>query len=231
MSRLLIKIYSLEVTNVPSWLFLRWNLKVIIKVNSLWTNGHWNILKMGAWKKKLLEKFLWRKKSLFVYLGHVLSKAGKNMPNIIHKQKKTIVTQKQIVKLVEPLSVYTFESAVIYVESLLRSSILYSSEAMINIKEIEYRALEKIEESILQKIVGTTRSCSRHLLYLEFGMIPARFQVKRQVMNLLHYIVQQPESSLLFKVFKSLENYPVKNDWLSGARENLKEFEIQMSLK
>ena len=100
----------------------------------------------------------------FVYLGHVISKDGNNMKNIIHKQHKSIGTQKQIVKLVEPLSIYTFESAVIYIEALLRSSILYSSEAMINMKEVEFRALEQIEESVIQNIVKTTHSCSRHLV-------------------------------------------------------------------
>ena len=37
-------------------------------------------------------------------------------------------------------------------ESLIRSSTLYASETMINMKESEYRALEKIEESVIQKI-------------------------------------------------------------------------------
>ena len=69
-----------------------------------------------------------------MYLGSVISKDGSNMPNISHKTNKSIGTQKKIVKLVEPLSIYTFESAVIYVESLLRSSMLYSSEAMITLK-------------------------------------------------------------------------------------------------
>ena len=60
-----------------------------------------------------------KEEDLFVYLGRVLSKVGNNMQNIIHKKNKSIGTQKHIVKLVEPLSIYTFESAVIYVKSLL----------------------------------------------------------------------------------------------------------------
>ena len=133
----------------------------------------------GEMKEDFIGKVPMKEENSFVYLGHVLSKDGSNMPNIIHKENKSIGTQRQSVRLVEPLSIYTFESAVIYVESLLRSSILYSSEAMIHMKEFEYRALEKIEESVLQKVVGTIRSCSRHLLYLELGMIPARFQIQR----------------------------------------------------
>ena len=185
----------------------------------------------GSLQEEFVGKVPIIEESSMLYLGHVISKNGSNMPNITHKTNKSIGTQKQIVKLVEPLSIYTFESAVIYIESLLRSRILYSSETMVNIKETEYRALEKTEESVIQKILKTTRSCSRHLLYLETGMLPARFQVQRQVLNLLQYILQQPPDSLLFKVFKALENHPTKKDWLSGAREILQNFEIKMSFE
>ena len=121
-------------------------------------NIHKSELFVDRWKLKHLEddtmveefegKVPMKEEDSFVYLGHVISKVGNNMTNIIHKKNKSIGTQ----KLVEPLSIYTFESAVIYVESLLRSSILYSSEAMINIKEVEFRALEQIEESVINKL-------------------------------------------------------------------------------
>ena len=117
----------------------------------------------GSLQEEFVGKVPMIEESSMLYLGHVISKHGSNMPNITHKTNKSIGTQKQIVKLVEPLSLYTFESAVIYIESLLRSRILYSSETMVNIKETEYRALEKTEESVMQKILKTTRSCSRHL--------------------------------------------------------------------
>ena len=166
-----------------------------------------------------------------LYLGYVISKDGSNMPNISHKTNKSIGTQKKIVKLVEPLALYTFECAVIYIDSLLRSSILYASETMINVKEVEYRALEKTEEAVLQQILQTTRSCSRHLLYLETGSIPARFQVQRQVLNLLQYILQQPSNSLIFRVYEALENHPSRNDWLNGAKKILESFQIKLSFE
>ena len=69
---------------------------------------------------------------------------------------------------------------------------------MYKVKESEYRALEMIEESILKKVFKTKKSCPRHIMYLEAGMVPARYQVERQVLNLLHYILQQDKNSVLF---------------------------------
>ena len=100
----------------------------------------------GQFEEKYVGKVKMSQEKSFMYLGHMLSNDGSNMPNIIHKKNKTISTQKQITRLAEPLALYTFESAVVYIESIFRSSILYASETMVNVKEIEYRALERIEE-------------------------------------------------------------------------------------
>ena len=114
------------------------------------------------------------------------------MKNIIHKRNKCIGTQKQIINLIKPLGPYTFECALIYIKLLIRNSILYASEAMCSIKEAHYRALESIEESVLIRVFKTLKSCPRHLMYLEVGLVPARYQVHRQVLNYIQYILQQP---------------------------------------
>ena len=62
-------------------------------------------------------------------------------------------------------------------------------------------------------------------------MIPARFQIQRQVLNFFQYLVKQPEESQLHKVFVDLQNLPIKNDWLSCAKETLKQFKINLTVK
>ena len=134
------------------------------------------------------------------YLGHIISKKGGNMLNIINKRNRAIGTEKLILKLIKNLGPYTFKGALIYIQSLIRTSILYSAETMYSLSESELRAIERIEESALQKVFKTKRSCPRHLLYLESGMYPARNQIHRQMLNFLHYILQQPSESLLHRI-------------------------------
>ena len=76
----------------------------------------------GSFKEELIGKVKMNQENSLMYLGHMLSNESSNLPNIIHKKNKTIGTQKQILKLVEPLAIYTFDNAVVFVESLLRSS-------------------------------------------------------------------------------------------------------------
>ena len=196
-------------------------------------------LTVDTWKLKhtksgnMIEEFqgkveLKEEESL-MYLGYMLSNKGSNMPNIIHKRNKSIGTQKQIPRLIEKLGPYRFESAMIYIEALLRSSILYGSETMHNVKEFEWRAIESTEESVIQRVAGTLKSCGRHLLYLENGFVPARFQVQRQMLNRLQYILQQPEGSLLPRMYEAQRKFPTKGDWASETALIVEKHEINLT--
>ena len=69
----------------------------------------------------------------------------------------------------------------LFLNSLVRSSVLYATEAMYNMNEKEMRKLEQIEEDHMRKIIGvkTGIQVPLHLMYLDLGQVPARFQVKR----------------------------------------------------
>ena len=165
-----------------------------------------------------------------MYLGYMLSKKGDNVENITHKRNKCLGTQKQIIHLIKPLGPYTFECALIYIKSLIRNSILYAAEAMCTVKETHYRALESIEESVMVRVFRTLKSCPRHLMYLEVVLVPARYQVHRQVLNYLHYILQQPKNSLLYRIFETMRINPTKGDWASFAMGLIQKYELKLNL-
>ena len=105
-----------------------------------WTLDH---KENGDIQEYLIGKVRMEEKESLLYLGYVLSQKSGNMPNINHKKNKSIGTQKLIPRLIEPLGIYRFESAIIYIKSLLRSTILYGTETMNNVKENEWREIEK----------------------------------------------------------------------------------------
>ena len=140
------------------------------------------------------------------------------MPNIKSKKNKSHSTINNIINMLEGLQTYTFESGIVYLESILRSSILYGAETYYNLTESNLRMIESIEEKCLKKILGTQSKCPIYLLYLELAFIPGRFHIQKMVMNFLHYLLNQHEDSLLFKYFKTQCENPTKNDWVSNAR-------------
>ena len=153
------------------------------------------------------------------------------MENITHKSNRAIGTEKLILKLIQNMGPYTFEGALIYIQSLIRTSTLYASETMYNVSENEWRALESIEESALIKVFKTKRSCPRYLLYLETGMYPARYQVHRQMLNFFQYILQQPGDSLLYRMFEVQQKHPTRGDWVSKVKELAEAYDIKLTMK
>ena len=70
------------------------------------------------------------------YLGCMLSNDGTNTKSMKMKVNKVIRTRTTIKTLIKHLGKYTIESGILYFKSLLRGSLLYATESMVNIKLI-----------------------------------------------------------------------------------------------
>jgi hypothetical protein len=165
------------------------------------------------------------------YLGFVISSDGSNTNNIEAKKKRAIGITKHIQYLIKDLGKFTIECGIIYLNSLLRSSILFAAEAMYDIKENDFRHIEMIEEDLLKKLFKTGKGCTIFQLYFEAGQIPARIAIKRMKIVFFRYILTQKEDSILFKFLMAQKNEPRKGDWYSDVKKYLTEFEIQISEK
>jgi hypothetical protein len=95
------------------------------------------------------------------YLGFILSSSGDNMKNIHSIRNKSIGIIKKIFTKLNSLKLknYYFECGLIFMNVMLRSSILYACETYYNLKENEMRQLERIEESFMRQLLKTTKGC------------------------------------------------------------------------
>ena len=136
----------------------------------------------------------------YKYLGHWISNHKNNMVNINHMKNKSIGIKKKIFQYLDSLTLgkYYFECAILFMNCLLRRSILYSAETYYNLKEDELREIEKIEEDYLRILAGTERGCPLSQLYLEFGQYPARFEIIKVQTLFYHYIINQDNKSLIY---------------------------------
>ena len=167
------------------------------------------------------------------YLGFILSNKGDNMTNIQAIKNKSIGVTKKIFNKLNSLKLqnYYFECSLIFLNVMLRSSILYASETYYNLKEQELRQLERIEESFMRQVLKTKRGCPIKQMYLELGQAPARFDIFKLRGFFLKYILDQDEQSSVRRVFELQLQYPTKNDWASDCLTNLKAMDIDMTLE
>jgi hypothetical protein len=167
------------------------------------------------------------------YLGFVVSNKGNNMANINCMKKKSKGIIRRIFAKLDCLNLkkYFFECAIILMKSLLRSSILYACETYYNLKECEVRQLERIEEEFLRELLKTSRGCPLSQLYLEVGLIPARFKMIKIRLLFLKYILNQKQESMIFRFYQLQSENSVKGDCATMCMENLKKLEIKESLE
>ena len=80
------------------------------------------------------------------YLGFVLSSKGNNMANINSLKKKSKGIIRRIFSKLESLTLkqFYFECVIIFMNTMLRSSILYACKTYYKLKETEIRQLERI---------------------------------------------------------------------------------------
>ena len=167
------------------------------------------------------------------YLGFILSCKGDNMINIQNLKNKSIGIIRKLFNKLESLKLqkYYFECALIFLNVMLRSSILYASETYYGLSEHQIRQIERIEEEFLRKLFKTSKGCPISQLYLEAGHIPARFQIFKNRLLFLKYILEQDSNSLINKFLKLQLNHPNKGDWASSCLKDLKFLEIRLNME
>ena len=128
--------------------------------------------------------------------------------------------------VIRGLGAYPFECLIIYMKSKIRGTTLNACETCYNIKENEYRLLESYEERLFIEALKTGSKCPRAIMYLDLGVCPARFIIKKYKLNFLHYILNQPEESLMKTFFEAQMNHPSKGDWVSEMKNLIIEWKV-----
>ena len=88
------------------------------------------------------------------YLGFVISNQSNIMANIEEVKKKLIGILRKIFEKLNSLKLkkYYFECGLIFMNVILRGSILYAAETYYNLRENELRILERIEDKLRLKL-------------------------------------------------------------------------------
>jgi hypothetical protein len=182
--------------------------------------------KNGDFHEEYMGKVAMKDTKEYKYLGFVISTSASNVPNILDKEGKVAGIHKNIINIIRGLGAYTFECLIIYMKSMIRGTTLNACETCYNIKENKYRLLESYEERLFIEALKTGSKCPRAIMYLDLGVCPARFIIKKYKLNFLHYILNQPEESFMKTFFEAQMNHPSKGDWVSEMKNLIIEWKV-----
>ena len=116
-------------------------------------------------------------------------------------------------------------------ESLFLSSLLLNSEAWVNYTEKDVRILEQCDEFLLSRILECDGNSSNAFKYLELGVIPIRFEIMKRKLMFLQYVLKQNKKSMIYRIFKAIEENPVKNDFVFTCKRYLEVLKIDSTFE
>ena len=215
------------------------NKQTLTLSNSPLTVDKWkveHIQNMSTGESELVESYegpvMMESTSEQKYLGFVLSDRGDNSVNINAMKKKSKWIIHKIFTRLDSLHLkkYYFESAMIFLNVMLRSSILYACETYYNLTETHIRQLERIEEGFLRRMFKTSTGCPTVQLYFEAGHTPARFEIMKVKLLFLKCILEEDPDSMIYKFLNLQFEKPSKGDWASSCLKDLKNLTICLSL-
>ena len=167
------------------------------------------------------------------YLGDILSSDGTHSKNIQDRKNKAYGVINQIVQILEStyFGKYHFEVAMVLRESLFLSSLLLNSEAWVNYTDKDVRILEQCDEALLARILECDGNSSNTFKYLELGVVPIRFEIMKRKLLFLQYILKQNKESMMYRIFKAIEENPVKNDFVFTCKKYLETLKMNTTFE
>ena len=163
------------------------------------------------------------------YLGDIISVDGNNKKNIAAKKAKATRILKQIRNKLDDMCLgpHYLEVALTLRNSLFINGILTNLESSYGLKDTEIDELEQIDEWLLCMILECPPSTPREMLYLEVGATPLRYIIMTRRLMFYHYIINQPDDSLIKQFYQTQCANPTKNDWCLTVKSNLETLQIK----
>ena len=184
------------------------------------------------------EKHVMESVSSWTYLGDVIQSDGKNDLNIQARVGKGRGAVKQITQMLSDLCLgpYYYEAFSVLRSSLLLSSLISNSESWVGLTKKQVTDLESVDEELFRNIFSIDQSKAHsktplELFYLETGSIPIRYILMSRRLNFLWYLIHQKEESLLSNFFLAQCEDPIKGDWVSQVKEDMKVLNIELTFE
>ena len=82
---------------------------------------------------------------------------------------------------------------------------------------------------LLRKVLGSSGNPRTSFMYLELGILPARFVIMKKRLNFLRYILIEDMGSMIRQVYEALKRDSRKGDFVDLVTKDIDELDIQLS--
>ena len=112
---------------------------------------------------------------------------------------------------------------------MLISVITHNLEVCSNITNADLKALEDLDLFLLRKALLLSSKSSRHLIYLETGILSVEFILIKKRILYFHSLMNSDDSFLSKQVLLGQMKKPKAGDWFKLIEKELKKIKISSS--
>ena len=164
------------------------------------------------------------------YLGETIGQVNIDK-NIEERYNKGIGSVNQIVSLLSEgmFRQNYFRTAIIFRNSFLINSMMFSSEALYGMKKLNLDKLNSCDTYLWKNLFGAEKCCPIISYYIESGCAPPHIiLVGRRLM--FHWsILQRTDTEVVRQVYIIQKKLPIKNDWVHQISSDLEKCQIYLS--
>jgi len=136
----------------------------------------------------------------------------KNYLNLAARKAKGYAIAGDILSILDevPLGTHRIEAGIVMRNGKLLNGILTNSEVWNGLTENDYKELEMVDEYLLRGILKSHSKVAKESIYLETGLLPIRFIIKKRRLNYLRHILSRDKEELISKVYYAQKRRPGK---------------------
>ena len=80
----------------------------------------------------------------------------------------------------------------------------------------------------MKKIVSAPQATANSFTYLEFGILPLRYEIHRNQLMFLHHIVHLEDTDPVKVMWENMDKFPEEKNWWSGVKKLLLDYGISL---
>ena len=164
------------------------------------------------------------------YLGDVINDKGNNDSMMEDRVKRGISAMIRIEVLIKEtgLGIHTIDVHLLLYRALFVSCMIFNSQSWSNLSDKNISSLEKLQCKFLKKIVNAPQATANSFTFLEFGVLPLRYEIERNQLMFLHHIIHLEDNDPVKVTWESMKQFPDEANWWSGVKKLLSKYEISL---
>ena len=164
------------------------------------------------------------------YLGDVINEKGDNTSLIEDRRQRGISAMVRIEALIREteLGVHTVNVHLLLYRALFLSCTLFNSQVWRNLSEKDLNVLEKLQGRCLKRILNVPQSTANSFTYLEFGVIPMRYEIEKNQLVFLHHIYHLDDTDPVKIMWENMKILEEESNWWSEVKEKMRKYNIMI---